>query len=135
MAPRAARSKGRGLFVVGTDTGVGKSTFAVGLTAALAAAGKRVAAMKPCETGEGDDARRLRAASGRRLDASLVNPYRFALPAAPEVAARRAGRRIELGVIVDAYRKLARDAEWTIVEGAGGLLVPLAPGVTLADLI
>src|SRR5262245_43374770 len=91
--------------------------------------------MKPCETGDGDDAQRLLAASGRAPDPPLVSPYRFALPAAPEVAARRESRRIELPVIVDAYRQLASDAEWTIVEGAGGLLVPLAQGMTLADLI
>jgi len=126
---------GRGLFISGTDTGVGKTLVSVGLTAALANAGRRVAAMKPCETGEGDDAARLVAATGRALDRALTNPYRFPLPAAPEIAARRAGARIELGRIDTAYRTLAADAELTIVEGAGGLLVPLAGALTIADLV
>jgi dethiobiotin synthetase len=126
---------GRGLFIVGTDTGVGKTTFSVGLCGALAARGLRVAAMKPCETGGGDDAARLIAATGRALDPALCNPYRFALPAAPEVAARADGTRIEVARIEDAYRALAADADWTIVEGAGGLLVPLDETHSFADLI
>ena len=127
--------RGRGLFVSGTDTGVGKTTFSIGLVAALSARGLRVAAMKPCETGDGDDADRLRAATGSALDRALSNPYRFPLPAAPEVAARRAHAHIDLRRVVAAYRALAADADWTIVEGAGGLLVPLTPRHTVADLI
>ncbi len=125
----------RGVFVVGTDTGVGKTTVSLALVHAFTSAGRRLAVMKPCETGNGDDAARLLAATGRRLDAQLVNPYRFPLPAAPEIAARRAGLRIELGVIHQAYEALSRDADLTLVEGAGGLLVPLADGLTIADLI
>jgi dethiobiotin synthetase len=125
----------RGVFVVGTDTGVGKTTVSLGLVAALSQSGRRVAAMKPCETGDGDDAARLHAATGRALDPALTNPYAFHLPAAPEIAARRQGARVELHVIDDAYRALAADADITIVEGAGGLLVPLAGGVTIADLV
>ena len=126
---------GRGLFISGTDTGVGKTLVSVGLTATLVQAGRRVAAMKPCETGEGDDATRLAKATGRALDPALSNPYRFALAAAPEISARREGVRIELGRIDTAYRALASDAEYTIVEGAGGLLVPLAGALTIADLV
>ena len=125
----------RGFFVVGTDTGVGKTTVATGLVRAFADRGQKIAVMKPCETGDGDDAARLIAASGRSLDPQLVNPYRFPLPAAPEIAARRAGARIELGLIERAYRTLSGEADLTVVEGAGGLLVPLLGGVTIADLI
>ena len=123
-----------GLFVTGTDTGVGKTTVAVGLVAAFAARGLRVAAMKPCETGGGSDAARLRAATGRALDRALVSPYRFRLAAAPEIAARAEGARISVPAIVRAYRQLARDADLTIVEGAGGLLVPLTARASMADL-
>ena len=125
----------QGLFLAGTDTGVGKTTIAVGLCAAWAARGHRVAAMKPCETGGGDDAARLLQATGRALDLAQVNPYRFALAAAPEVAARSENARIELSRIEAAYRALDLDADFTLVEGAGGLLVPLAGGLTIADLI
>jgi dethiobiotin synthetase len=124
----------RGVFVIGTDTGTGKTTISVALVRAFTARGRRVAVMKPCETGDGDDAARLAAATGRPLDMKLVNPYRFPLPAAPEIAARRASARIELGVLQTAYDTLVRDAQITLVEGAGGLLVPLSGGVTIADL-
>lgn len=125
----------KGVFVVGTDTGVGKTTVSVGMVAALAERGLRVAAMKPCETGGGDDAARLLLATGRDLDPSLVNPYRFPLPAAPEVAAREAGVQIELDHIAACHDRLRADADFVWVEGAGGLLVPFAPGVTTAELI
>jgi dethiobiotin synthetase len=126
---------GKGFFVVGTDTGVGKTTISVGLCAAFAERGVRMAAMKPCETGTGDDAQRLLQATGRELDLSLVNPYRFPLPAAPEVAAKQVNVSIELAPLEAAYRALAKDADLTLVEGAGGLLVPLADGVTMADFV
>src|SRR5262245_30903876 len=126
---------GKGLFVTATDTGVGKTTVSVGLCVALARAGKRVAVMKPCETGDGNDTEQLIAATRRRLDRGIVNPSRFTLPAAPEVAARRERTRIDLAVLARAYHRLAADADWTIVEGAGGLLVPLAPARTTADLV
>lgn len=125
---------GKGLFVVGTDTAVGKTTVSIALVHAFSRMGQRVTVMKPCETGEGDDAARLIEATGRTLDARQVNPYRFSLPAAPEIAARHAGARIELGVIQSAFDALSQDAELALVEGAGGLLVPLSGGVTIADL-
>lgn len=130
----------RGVFVTGTDTGVGKTQVAVALVSAFARRGLRVAAMKPCETGVGpapdpnDDAERLRAATGRDLPRPLVCPYRFALPASPEEAARAEGRSVVLDEIVAAYRALAADADLIVVEGAGGLLVPLGPRQTMAEL-
>jgi dethiobiotin synthetase len=128
-------SGARGVFVVGTDTGVGKTTFAIGLVAALVGRGLRVAAMKPCETGDGDDAARLVAATGRALDPALACPYRFELPAAPEVAARRQGAIIDLDRLDSAFQTLASDADFTVVEGAGGLLVPLTAEATYAELV
>ncbi|MGZ3438301.1 MAG: dethiobiotin synthase [Polyangia bacterium] len=123
-----------GLFVTATDTGVGKTWVAGALVRAAVRRGLRVAAMKPCETGDGDDGARLVAATGRALDDALARPYRFALPASPEVAARAEGRTIDLERIAAAYARLTADADFTIVEGAGGLLVPVAPGVLMADL-
>jgi dethiobiotin synthetase len=124
----------KGLFVTGTDTGVGKTVVACSLVAAFARRGLRVAPMKPCETGGGDDALRLIEASGRALPLSDVSPVRHPLPASPEAAATAAGERIELEPIRAAYLRLTRDAEVTLVEGAGGLLVPIAPGLLMADL-
>jgi dethiobiotin synthetase len=125
----------KGLFVTATDTGVGKTTVGCALLSSWAKKGRRVAAMKPCETGGGDDAERLIGACGRPLDPSLVRPYAFSLPASPEAAA--AADRVEY-VYVDnirrGYARLAAEADVVLVEGAGGLLVPLNPEQTMADL-
>ena len=123
-----------GLFVTATDTGVGKTWVACALARAAVRRGLRVAVCKPCETGDGDDGARLIAATGRALDESLARPYRFALPASPEVAARAEGRVVEIDRIASAYTRLADDADFTIVEGAGGLCVPVAPGLLMADV-
>jgi dethiobiotin synthetase len=124
----------KGLFITGTDTGVGKTLVACALAATFSRQRKRVGVMKPCETGGGDDHRRLIAASGRALDDGLVCPYRFRAPVAPEVAARIAGKRIEIQRILWAFSMLQKESELMIVEGAGGLLVPLTRRAVMADL-
>jgi dethiobiotin synthetase len=123
------------LFVTGTDTGVGKTVVASALVAAFSSRKQRVGVMKPCETGGGDDAERLVAATGRTLDLSLVRPYAFAMPASPEAAAQAAGARVALGRIRRTFDALASSADVMVVEGAGGLLVPLGQGVLTADLV
>lgn len=127
-----------GVFITATDTGVGKTFVACGIIRAAVRRGLRVAAMKPCETGDGDDGEKLIAACARpadgALDAALARPYRFPMPASPEVAAKEAGAVIDVDKIEAAYHALAKDAEVVVVEGAGGLLVPLAPRLTMADL-
>jgi dethiobiotin synthetase len=122
------------VFVTGTDTGVGKTTVACALLAAYARRGHAVVAMKPCETGGGDDALNLAAATGRALDPALVCPYRFPLPASPEAAAAAAGATVDVARITDAFARLTCDADLALVEGAGGLLVPLGGGRNMADL-
>jgi len=132
----------QGFFIAGTDTGVGKSLVACALVHALVARGLRVGVMKPvasgCEmTSEGlrnEDALALMAASNLELTYGLVNPYAFAPPIAPHIAAAEAGARIELPRLVDAYRRIAAQADVVVVEGAGGWLVPLGPERLLADL-
>ncbi len=125
----------KGLFVTATDTGVGKTTVACALAAAFSRRGRRVAVMKPCETGGGDDAERLVAACGRPLDLSHVRPCAFALPASPEAAAAAEGAPyVDIGHIRTHYAHLSSDAELLLVEGAGGLLVPIDPTRTMADL-
>jgi dethiobiotin synthetase len=125
----------KGLFVTATDTGVGKTTVSCALLAAWRKS-HRVAAMKPCETGGGDDADRLIAACGRPLDPSLVRPYAFALPASPEAAAAEAqASYVDIGNIRRCFAQLGDEAELVLVEGAGGLLVPIDPSRTMADLV
>jgi dethiobiotin synthetase len=130
----------RGIFVTGTDTGVGKTVVAVALLRALAGQGLRAAGMKPVAAG-------IDAASGRNADVialaqastlamplDVVNPYAFGEPIAPHVAALQEGRAIELGVIVRAYEALAAQVDAIVVEGAGGALVPLDRSHDVLDI-
>jgi dethiobiotin synthetase len=129
----------RGVFVTGTDTGVGKTRVAVALIHGLRAQGLRVAAMKPvaagCAPGElNEDVVALMQAANVSADARDVNPYAFAQPVAPHIAAQQAGVRIELAVIETAYSRLAAAADVVVVEGAGGWRVPLNQHEDMADL-
>jgi dethiobiotin synthetase len=127
-----------GFFVTGTDTGVGKTVVACALARALRAAGRDVGVLKPAETGVGPDgpldARALREAAGVDDPLDAVCPVQLALPAAPSVAAAAEGRTVDTGAIRKAYDALRARHETLVVEGAGGLLVPLAEGFTMADL-
>ena len=127
-----------GLFVTGTDTGVGKTLVACALAAALRARGIDVGAMKPVETGIGPggpaDARALADAAGAGDPLETVCPQRFALAAAPAVAAAHAGRCVDLAAIRRAFDALKSRHEWLVVEGAGGLLVPLRDDFTMGEL-
>ncbi len=127
-----------GLFVTGTDTGVGKTVVATALVRGLRARGLDVGAIKPIETGVGEagplDAIALRDAAGAVDPLADVCPQTFALPAAPTVAAAAEGRAVDLGAVRAAVGRIAARHGCVIAEGAGGLLVPAAPGVTMADL-
>lgn len=127
-----------GLGVTGTDTGVGKTVIARALTAALVARGLRVSAMKPVETGtEGgppQDATRLAAAAGSHDSLADVCPITFAEPLAPLVAAERARITIDVDRIHAAFGRLAMGRDAIVVEGAGGLLVPITERISYTDL-
>lgn len=127
-----------GYFITGTDTGVGKTLVACGIVRGLRARGIDVAGMKPIETGvsaEGPlDALALRHAGGNRDAIEDICPLRFALPAAPTVAARAEGRAVEIWAIERAYQRLKARHDCVIVEGAGGLLVPATEDLSMADL-
>lgn len=126
------------LGVTGTDTGVGKTVVAAALTAALVRRGRRVGVLKPVETGveDGDppDAAILRRAAGEHDTLSDVCPFTFAEPLAPLIAAERARRPIGLPALDAAFERIASGRDVAIVEGAGGLLVPIADGVTYDTL-
>ena len=132
----------RGIFVTATDTGVGKTYVASGIAADLLRRGVDVGVMKPAETGcsmrDGRlvplDAKRLMKAAGVNDPISLVNPYRFHRPLAPSVAARLSGKKIKPDKIISAYRELSRRHDFMIVEGAGGIMVPLREAYTFLDL-
>lgn len=119
-------------FVTGTDTGVGKTEVACALLAGLAARGERPFAYKPCESGGVEDTERLWDAAGRWQSKETVCLYRFRDPLAPAVAARRERRKVEWQRLIDGFRALGRGPG--IVEGAGGLFVPMGEGFDVVDL-
>jgi dethiobiotin synthetase len=128
----------RGLFVTATDTGVGKTEVACGLVRGWRARGLDVGAMKPAQSGvtagEPSDADLLREAADGGDPMELVCPYSFADPLAPAVAARVAGVELSFERVLEAARALAARHAALVVEGAGGLLVPLTERETYADL-
>lgn len=137
------------LFVAGTDTGVGKTWVAARLIASLAAAGHRVAGMKPVAAGatmtaqglRNDDAMELAAAGNVDLPYELINQYCLARATAPHLAAREAGIAIEPVAIQAAFESIQLQSELVVVEGAGGWLAPIAdpdaagsPGPTMQEV-
>lgn len=132
----------KGLFVTGTDTGVGKSLVAAALLRAFGRAGAKAVGMKPVAAGavrtdqgwRNDDVDALVSAGNVDAPVEAVNPYCFEPPIAPHLAAREAGEAIDLDLVVQRFRTLAARAEVVVVEGAGGFLVPLNDRETLADL-
>ncbi|WP_410761684.1 dethiobiotin synthase [Halochromatium sp.] len=140
--------RGRGLFITGTDTEIGKTEVTLGLMSALQQRGQRVLGMKPIAAGcepsaeearndqplRNEDALRIQAQCSQPVAYARINPYAFAPPIAPHIAAAQAGVEIALAPIQSAYQQLAAQADWVIVEGVGGWRVPLGPEFTLADL-
>ncbi len=131
-----------GLFITGTDTGVGKTVVARLIVRCLVAGGVRVAVMKPVAAGSfmtadglrNEDALGLLADSNVVLPYATVNPYCLAAPVSPHLAARDTGTTIELPRIRENFRALQGCADCVIVEGAGGWLAPLNDREFIADL-
>ena len=131
----------RGFFVSGTDTGVGKSVVSAALTAALTARGLRVAAVKPVLTGLDEppgpdewpmDHELLARAAGRSAGDVVLRTFGPAV--SPHLAAELAGEPLDGQAIVDGTSAAARDGDVAVVEGVGGVLVPIAPGLDVRDL-
>ncbi|HEX5308436.1 MAG TPA: dethiobiotin synthase [Solirubrobacteraceae bacterium] len=127
----------RGLFVTGTGTGVGKTILSAALVAAMRAAGEPVRAYKPVVTGLDEpagewppDHELLGLAAG--MDANEVAPLRYGPAVSPHLAAQMAGERIDPAALVARAREHA--GRTLVVEGVGGLLVPLAEGYSVRDL-
>lgn len=131
----------KGIFITGTDTGVGKTIVSAVLARVLKGRGVNVGIMKPvtsgCPDGEplvSEDAELLAFGAGIDPLQEESAPYRFKASLAPSIAASMEGKRIEFSRIAEAYDKLAARHDFVIVEGAGGLMVPLAGGLLIADL-
>lgn len=133
----------RGIYITGTDTGIGKTLVASALLHAWRARGLRVAGLKPVASGcvlsaqgwRNDDALALQRASDPRPEYAHVNPHALPLPLAPELAARAAGIEVTLPPILDAYARLATQADGIVVEGVGGWAAPLSATLDQADVV
>lgn len=143
IPPVTIAAMAQGIFITGTDTGVGKTQVSVALLHALRARGARAIGMKPVASGcastpagwRNDDALALQAASAPRPDYELINPFALPDATAPTIAAAHAGVTVSLAPILAAYRGLAAEADRVVVEGVGGWLAPLAEGIEQADLV
>lgn len=133
-----------GVFITGTDTGVGKTVIAAALTGVLSEAGVKTSYFKPVQSGGikqhgkiiSPDLAFVQAVVGLEEDDLLLNPVCLEPPLAPSVAAEVAGMAIDLNRILAAYRRLGDSYEFLVVEGAGGLYVPLiGTEFLVADLI
>jgi dethiobiotin synthetase len=125
----------RTFFITGTDTGAGKTVLTALLAGYLRGRGFRLAALKPVSSGSREDARRLRAATGGMLPLDEINPWHFRAAIAPLLAARRKQQPVRLEPVLAHLRRMTRDFDVTLIEGAGGLLSPLGAGFNSRDLI
>jgi dethiobiotin synthetase len=133
---------GRGIFITGTDTGVGKTLVSTALLKIFAASGKNVIGMKPVAAGAllrnavpyWEDVEALLAASNVTAPLAAVNPYALNAPLAPHIAAQREGIVIALGRIAAAYGELTRVADVVVLEGAGGFKVPLNERIDMSAI-
>lgn len=133
-----------GIFITGTDTGVGKTLIACALVRALREEGTRVAVMKPVASGSFQTPEGLRNADALALMEAAglqgaeqygeVNPYCFGPAISPHIAAKEAGITVDTSMIKQQYDKLAANADWVVVEGAGGWFAPINEHQTMADL-
>ena len=136
----AVEKPGSAIFITGTDTGVGKTMVTAALARHFRSRGLNVGVMKPIETGVDDpdklgpDAALLRWAAQAEGEESLLSPYRFALAASPHQAAEEAAAQIDVKTILDAFNELRQEKDVMLVEGAGGLMVPIRGGYLMADL-
>lgn len=130
-------------YVTGTDTEVGKTVASTALLQAARLLGRRAVGYKPVASGsemtdEGlrnSDALALQRNSALPLRYEEVNPYTFAEPTSPHIVSADEQRPIEAGVLSAGLRALEAQADWVLVEGAGGWFTPLSPTLTLADWV
>ena len=136
----------RGVFIAGTDTGIGKTRLTTGWLRALRAAGWQAVGMKPVATGAerhgvdliNEDVVQICAESGvygsDRVHRADINPYCFEPPISPHIAAEKAGICIDMEPIMMSYGRLAALSDAVLVEGTGGWLAPIGPSTTMADI-
>ena len=133
----------RGIFITGTDTGIGKTWTTLALMHALKASGLRVAGMKPVASGavtvddrlKNEDALLIQSQCSTTHPYEWINPFVFTEPVAPHIAAHNTGAIINLGTITESFGKIAGSNDFVVVEGVGGWRVPLAEQLSIADMV
>jgi dethiobiotin synthetase len=140
--PQFKPARNRGIFLTGTDTHVGKTVLTAALGVALKKKGFRLGVMKPVETGIHlsrpeleTDGSRLHKLLATDDPSDMVTPYQFSNPLAPLAASRKAQQPIDYALIKNRYQELSRNCDLLLVEGAGGVMVPLTEQQTVRDLI
>ena len=134
--------KAQGLFVTGTDTGIGKTLIAGAIARFFAASGKRVGVFKPVASGctktrEGlisEDAEFLAYCASSEFPLSVVNPVTFELPAAPILCEQAENRKVDFEQIASTYKYICENSDVVIVEGIGGIRVPISKDIDVLDL-
>ena len=134
--------KGRGLFITGTDTGVGKTLIAGGIAGVLTRAGVKTGVFKPVASGcrreagqlVSSDAEFLNMCAGNCWPLEKVNHVRFKVPAAPCVCEKAEGYLVDYQAVADAYAWICGRSDFVLVEGIGGFKVPMSEGVDVVDL-
>lgn len=131
--------KGKGLFITGTDTGIGKTFVGGGIAGVLRKRGKDVGVFKPMLSGVSrqdpmSDTNLLKNISGDHNTLEQITPFQFDEPLAPYIAAKRTGQSISLDAVMDEWEMIKDTHEYFIVEGAGGLGVPFGEDYVAADI-
>lgn len=124
----------KAVFITGTDTEIGKTVIASAIVLGIRMKGIDCGVMKPVQCA-GDDALALKEVSQAEDSFGLINPYYFKRPLSPHLAAKLERRRIVPKKIISSYKSLSRRHQFLVVEGAGGLLVPLKSNFLIADLV
>lgn len=126
--------KQKAIFITGTDTGVGKTIVSLGIALILKKRGIDVGVMKPIQCG-GKDAEFLKKNLDLKERIKFINPFFAKEPLSPHIAFKRAGKNINIQKIKQAFQALQDKHDFVIVEGAGGLLVPIKENYFISDLI
>ena len=134
--------KAKGLFITGTDTGVGKTLIAGTIAKILAASGRKVGVFKPIASGcrktrqglVSDDAEFLAYCANSQFPLSVVNPVTFETPAAPILCQHQENCKVDFEQISSTYRHICENSDVVIVEGIGGIRVPISEDVDVLDL-
>lgn len=136
--------KSKGIFIIGIDTEIGKTTIAAGLSHLLFRKGIEIGVMKPFATGikqyskdyKSLDTKMLKDASGNKDNDNIINPFFYSIPTAPYLAKKilKLNENIDIEEILNKYKEIENRHDFTIVEGIGGLMVPLSKDFSVADL-